>query len=130
MQIEHRTSQAGARRARSRRLCSVSGLETGTASAGTRSGTSKTTKEHSFGKTTTSSLDLDMRDDQPFEMIVRSLAWGYATEPDVYERFPIGASLRNEIHKISRGCLVEFWIIQEPANMMCVRNVVNDDCMQ
>jgi hypothetical protein len=43
----------------------------GTASAGTKSGTSKPTKEHSFGKTTSSSLDLDMRN-QPFEMIVRT----------------------------------------------------------
>lgn len=46
------------------------------------------------------------------------IRYGYATEPDVHERFAIGACLRNEIQKISRGRPVEFWIIQEPANGM------------
>lgn len=45
----------------------------------------------------------------------------YATEPDVDERFAIGARLRNEIQKIFRRRPVEFWIIQEPANGMRIR---------
>jgi len=104
----------------------------------------KLTEKHSFGKATSSSpLDLDIRDDQPFEMIARTLprnksqrvvrhasegltfldssnkalshqfGIGYCntTEPDVDERSAIGASLRNEIQKISRGGPVELWII-------------------
>jgi hypothetical protein len=49
------------------------------------------------------------------------IGYCYATEPDVDERFTIGARLRDEIQKILRRRPVEFWIIQEPANGMRIR---------
>jgi hypothetical protein len=50
------------------------------------------------------------------------MGYCYATEPDIDERFAIGARLRHEIQKIFRGRPVEFGIFQEPANGTRIRN--------
>jgi hypothetical protein len=49
------------------------------------------------------------------------IGYCYATEPNVDERFAIGARLRNEIQKIFRRRPAEFWIFQEPANGTLIR---------
>ena len=48
-----------------------------------------------------------VRSDEPLSHQL-GIEYCYATEPGVDERFAIGARVRDDIHKIPRGCPVEF----------------------